>query len=57
VVNAVDYAIICGNTFIHVASTTGGHSAGDLFIELQGSHAAGRRQLPLPPISHRPSLP
>jgi hypothetical protein len=37
--NAVDYAVIGGNTFIHVAGAGGGYSAADLLIELTGVHA------------------
>ena len=36
--NAVDYAVIGGNTFIHAATSGGGYSAGDLLIELTGAH-------------------
>jgi hypothetical protein len=36
--NAVDYAVIGGNTFVHAAGAGGGYSAGDLLVELQGSH-------------------
>jgi hypothetical protein len=38
-INTVDYAVIGGNTFVHVASSGGGYSSSDLLIELQGVHA------------------
>jgi hypothetical protein len=36
--NAVDYAQIGGNTYVHAASSAGGYSTSDLLIELTGAH-------------------
>jgi hypothetical protein len=47
--NTVDYAVIGGNTFVHVAGAAGGYSATDVVIELRGTHVLTAANLSLHP--------
>jgi hypothetical protein len=45
----VDFAVVNGDTYIHMAGLSGGYSTTDLLIHLQGVHALNQTNLHVGP--------